>query len=173
MFPDFESTRLVHVDHTRTVSGESAPPLSPTRIAHKRQDSGMSSPGGYVDGLESPPHGVPRRGTTLSSRAIPRNESFSNIGEVQIFATRPSSRSRSRSSSSGGGFGSAGFPIAKFTTLDSKEGFDEASKKIREAMRERGELRRRKSQVSRNGFLEADETDEEDEAYDNARNNDT
>ncbi|KAK1759544.1 glycerol-3-phosphate O-acyltransferase 1 [Echria macrotheca] len=173
MFPDFESTRLVHADHNRTASGESAPPLSPTRPTHKRQDSGMSSPGAYVDGLESPPHGVPRRGTTLSSRAIPRNESFSNIGEVQIFATRPSSRSRSRSSSSGGGFGSAGFPIAKFTTLDSKEGFDEASKKIREAMRERGELRRRKSQVSRNGFLEADETDEEDEAYDNARNNDT
>ncbi|KAJ4293798.1 Glycerol-3-phosphate/dihydroxyacetone phosphate acyltransferase [Collariella sp. IMI 366227] len=33
------------------------------------------------------------------TRAIPRNESFSNIGQAPIFATRPPSRDRSRSSS--------------------------------------------------------------------------
>jgi len=58
----------------------------------------------------------------------------------------------------------AGFPISGFTTLDSKEGFDEASKKIRAAMRERGQMRRRKSQAAeRNGFIDGVESDEEDE----------
>lgn len=92
----------------------------------------------------SPP-GITRKNTTASSRALPRNESFSNIGSIGMFATRPPSRSRSRSSSSGGGMGSAAFPVSGFTTLDSKEGFDEASSKIRQAMMERGQMRRRKS----------------------------
>jgi len=164
MFPDFAHTRLV-AGHARTESSESnTAPLSPTRQNPRRQDSGMSSPGEYT---ESPPSSasVPlRRSTTQSSRAIPRNESFSNIGQVQLFATRPPSRSRSRNSSIGGSFGMAGFPISGFTTLDSKEGFDEASKKIRAAMRERGQMRRRKSQAAeRNGFIDGVESDEEDE----------
>ena len=175
MFPDFEHTRLV-ADHSRTESSTSIAPLSPTRQTPKRADSGMSSPGSYPNGVESPPHGgLTRRGTTQSSRAIPRNESFSDIGQVQLFATRPPSRNRSRSSSSGGGFGMAGFPITGFTTLDSQEGFDEASKKIREAMRERGEMRRRKSQAERSGFLQAETDSDEAEmeadgfAYNEAR----
>ena len=159
MFPDFEHTRLVsdhHGEHKRV--GSDGVQISPTRPRFPRADSGMSSPGAgghglsmYPDGgLESPPL---RRKNTLSSRMIPRNESFSNIGQVQMFATRPPSRSRSRQSSAGGSdvlgsFGSmGGFPIGGFTTLNSKEGFKEANKKIREAMRERGEMRRRKSQA--------------------------
>jgi glycerol-3-phosphate O-acyltransferase/dihydroxyacetone phosphate acyltransferase len=50
----------------------------------------------------------------------------------------------------------AGFPVGKFTALDSKEGFAHATTKIREAMRERGEMRRRKSQAQR-GFEMVDE----------------
>ncbi|KAK0708242.1 hypothetical protein B0H67DRAFT_556768 [Lasiosphaeris hirsuta] len=171
MFPDFEHTKLV-ADHSSSMSPSSkadGAPISPTQVTFggRRRDSGMSSPGGYHDGLESPTAvtgtvalSMSRRSTTQSSRAIPRNESFSNIGQIALFATRPPSRNRSRSSSSGGGFGLAGFPIGKFTALDSKEGFDEASKKIREAMRERGEIRRRKSQATRGPFLEP-ETDED------------
>ncbi|EPE10682.1 glycerol-3-phosphate o-acyltransferase 1 [Ophiostoma piceae UAMH 11346] len=103
--------------------------------------------------------------STMYSRAIPRNESFSNIGHIGLFATRPPSRSRSRSrsSSSGGAFGSSGFPVSGFTTLDSKEGFDEATKKIRAAMRERGELRRRQSQTAHGFTLIHDDDDEDDE----------
>ena len=64
-----------------------------------------------------------------------------------MFSTRPPSRARSRSGSSGGGgaFGAAAFPISGFTSLNSKEGFNEASSKIRQAMAERGQLRRRRS----------------------------
>ncbi|CRK42557.1 hypothetical protein BN1708_016932, partial [Verticillium longisporum] len=96
----------------------------------------------------------------MSSRGLPRNESFSNIGGVGIFSTRPPSRSRSRSrsSSSGGGFGSGGFPVSGFTTLDSQGGFEVASKKIREAMK----LRRRKSGDVRKIEI-GDDSSEEDE----------
>jgi glycerol-3-phosphate O-acyltransferase/dihydroxyacetone phosphate acyltransferase len=59
----------------------------------------------------------------------------------------------------------AAFPVSAFTTLDSQEGFNEASKKIRAAMRERGEMRRRKSQVERGMFIDRD-TDDDDEEED-------
>ncbi|KAK1836641.1 hypothetical protein QBC39DRAFT_247217 [Podospora conica] len=171
MFPDFEHTRLVADNHVRTGSGDSsAAPLSPTiggtRPPHRRQDSGLSSPAE----LHSPPPPLRRAGTitTTSSRAMPRNESFSNIGQAPIFATRPPSRSRSRSSSSGGGSGMGGFPVASFTTLDSNGGFEQASKKIREAMRERGEMRRRKSQAGRGGgwMVHGDEDETESDGED-------
>ncbi|TPX10175.1 uncharacterized protein E0L32_001372 [Thyridium curvatum] len=148
MFPDFEYTRLVKPD-----GRPSSPP------PRRRRDSDVSS--GSFD-VESPPV-LARRSTTQSSRAIPRNESFSNIGRIGMFATRPPSRSRSRSSSSGGGFGMGGFPVSAFTTLDSKEGFDEASQKIRAAMRERGEMRRRKSRTASKGIQLGQEDSEEEE----------
>lgn len=156
LFSDFERTRLVFNPPTQAVApaagSNGASPISPTRppLQHRRALSGTSEEG---DGTESP---LSRRSTTQSSRAIPRNESFSNIGQAPIFATRPPSRDRSRSSSAGGGLGMAGFPVGKFTALDSKEGFAHATTKIREAMRERGEMRRRKSQAQR-GFEMVDE----------------
>jgi len=55
----------------------------------------------------------------------------------------------------------AGFPISGFTTLDSTEGFDHATKKIRAAMRERGEMRRRKSQAERSVDRDTDEEEED------------
>ncbi|KAF6830743.1 glycerol-3-phosphate O-acyltransferase [Colletotrichum plurivorum] len=148
MFPDFEKTRLVADPYK--VDGR---PRTPTA----RRDSDASS--AYEPAT---PPSISRRTTTQSSRGLPRNESFSNIGGVGIFSTRPPSRSRSRSSSSGGGLGSGGFPISGFTTLDSAGGFDEASRKIREAMK----LRRRKSGDHRME-LGADESDEEE--YNEAR----
>lgn len=153
MFPDFEKARLVP-DFFKA-EGQ---PSSPEK--HRRRDSDQSSTG--FDG-ETPPL-LSRRSTMQSSRALPRNDSFSNIGRVGIFSTRPPSRaSRSRSSSSGGGFGSSGFPISGFTTLDSAGGFDEASRKIREAMKNR----RRKTE----GEEEQDESGDESEEgeYDEAR----
>lgn len=176
MFPDFEHTRLVGETTAKAESG----PSSPMSASFRRRDSEVSSStgaGGYGEGYDTPPQppSVSRRSTTQSSRAMPRNESFSNIGQVQMFATRPPSRSRSRSrsSSSGGAFGSAAFPVGGFTALDSKEGFDEASKKIREAMRERGEMRMRRKSQSQRARDEDEESDDEDdvdgEEYDEAR----
>jgi glycerol-3-phosphate O-acyltransferase/dihydroxyacetone phosphate acyltransferase len=61
---------------------------------------------------------------------------------------------------------SAGFPVGGFTTLDSKEGFDQANRKIRAAMRERGELRRRQSEKRRMSLADGDglSSDEEGES---------
>ncbi|KAK4677160.1 Glycerol-3-phosphate/dihydroxyacetone phosphate acyltransferase [Podospora pseudoanserina] len=165
MFPDFEHSRLLAPADSaaraaaRREAGVNSPPISPNRPSYDRR----SSYGVSVNGSDSPPFQAPtRRNTTSSSRNIPYNESFSNIAQAQIFATRPTTPSNhSRASSSGGRPGSAGFPVAGFTTLDSAEGFDEASKKIRAAMKERGEMRRRKSQARQ--FMMGDEgTSEED-----------
>ena len=134
MYDDFEHTRLI---------------TDPFRdgFVSSTDESGIGVKGeGAEEQLPSRDR-LARRGTNQSSQAIPRTESFSNIGAVGMFSTRPPSRARSRSGSSGGGgaFGAAAFPISGFTSLNSKEGFNEASSKIRQAMAERGQLRRRRS----------------------------
>ena len=60
----------------------------------------------------------------------------------------------------GGGFGMGGFPISGFTSLDSREGFNEANSKIREAMYERGQMRRRKSGFSTDDSTAGDGSEE-------------
>lgn len=159
MFTDFDKTRLIP-DPFRA---ETAGSPGKTQAGHKRKDSDQSS-GGYE--VETPP-ALSRRSTTQSSRALPRHDSFSNIGRVGIFSTRPPSRSRSRSrsNSSGGGFGSGGFPISGFTSLDSTEGFNEASRKIREAMKDR----RRKSDKIKMETGADEDDDSEDDEYNEAR----
>ncbi|KOS20038.1 putative acyltransferase [Escovopsis weberi] len=190
MFPDFDKTRLVpdvsrlegqaggHATtttntntNTNTINANAnatgGPPAE--RLRRDNEASGGAGPGGDT----TTPPVLSRRSTmhSQSSRALPRNDSFSNIGRVGFFSTRPPSRSRSRSSSAGGGFGSGGFPIAGFTTLDSAEGFNEASRKIREAMKDR---RRRSERVKmeaggESGESSDDEEDEEEEEYNEAR----
>ncbi|KAI1177979.1 acyltransferase [Nemania sp. FL0916] len=147
MYEDFEKSRLVS-DPFRDDSVASSPVDGDVPSIQRGDDSALSS---------SPdPPGKLRRRLTRSSRAIPRNESFSNIGAIGMFATQPPSRSRSRSSSAGGGFRSTGFPVSGFTALDSREGFQEANSKIRALMEERSQLRRRKSGVSIDDDEESD-----------------
>ena len=138
MFPDFDAARIV----ADPFSG------SPTSSKHRRSDSNIS---GISDTGSPPP--FPRTNTDASIAAgsgyLPRNESFKNLGNIGLFATRPPSRSRSRSSSSGGAVGSGSFPLKSFSTLDSKSGFEEVSMKIRGAMKERGQIRRRQSDFAR------------------------
>lgn len=135
MYPDFEQTKLV--SHEAKMEGAAA--------ARARRDSEAEA--------ESPP-AIVRRTTTQSSMGLPRNESFNDIGGVGIFSTRPPSRDRSRSSSGG-----LGFPVGGFTTLDSAGGFDEASRRIREAMRER----RRREKVIEIGGSESESEEVEEE----------
>jgi len=140
MYPDFDSARIIADpfrdgalqeprsprDHTHTPSAgrdSATPPRTNTDAANASIGGGSSTQG-----------------------HLPRNESFHNLGNIGLFASRPPSRSRSRSSSSGGLAGSSGFPVKGFSSISSKETLDEVSKKIRGAMRERGKERRRKSQ---------------------------
>ena len=139
MFPDFDSARIIadpfrdgalHESksprtHSRTSSG--FPPTPPIR---SNTNEGLASIGGG----------------SSTQGYLPRNESFHDLSNIGLFASRPPSRSRSRSSSSGGKAGSAGFPVKAFSTISSKAGLEEVSQKIRGAMRERGKERRRKSE---------------------------
>jgi glycerol-3-phosphate O-acyltransferase/dihydroxyacetone phosphate acyltransferase len=159
MFPDFDAARIV-ADPFR----EGATGSSPTQERFRRDSnhSGVSGVSGTTedskDDNSTGSFQFVRRHTTGTAAAslgggsgmhndhLPRNDSFGNLGNIALFATRPPSRSRSRSSSSGGGFGSSGFPIKGFSTLDSKSGFEEVSAKIKGAMKERGKQRRRMSE---------------------------
>lgn len=148
MFPDFDASRIVADPFSRD---ELKTPTSP-RQSELRRNSNQS---GQSD--QSPPRILHRSNTAGASIGggsamnsnLPRNESFKNLGNIALFATRPPSRSRSRSSSSGGAVGSAGFPLKSFSQLDNKASFDEVTSKIRGAMKERGQLRRRQSEVTR------------------------
>ena len=141
MFPDFDSTRII-ADPFR--DGIAQEPQSPRSPRHARTPSGW--------GFGAPPPSNANSahaevtGGSFTEGYLPRNESFHNLGNIGLFASRPPSRSRSRSGSSGGLAGSAGFPVKAFSTLNSEESFDEVSKKIRGAMQERGKERRRKSE---------------------------
>lgn len=152
MFPDFDSTRIIADPfrdgalqapkspksprtHSRTSSG--FPPTPPTRSNANEELAGVG-------------------GGSSTQGYLPRNESFHDLGNIGLFASRPPSRSRSRSSSSGGKAGSAGFPVKGFSTISSKEGLEEVSKKIRGAMRDRGKARRRKSEDGSGGWDFAD-----------------
>lgn len=161
MFDDFDKTRLIGDPFGLETAG-----TSPKR--HRRTASAQSDQSGTGVEVETPP-ALSRRSTTMSSRGLPRNDSFSNIGRIGMFSTRPPSRSRSRSrsSSSGGGFGSSGFPISGFTTLDSAGGFNEASRKIREAMKTR--RRKTEDQAVAGEEDEEESEDSEEEGYDEAR----
>jgi glycerol-3-phosphate O-acyltransferase/dihydroxyacetone phosphate acyltransferase len=157
MFPDFDSVRII-ADPFKDVA---VSPSSPTQGSFHRRNSSHSELSGVSE--EDGSYKITRKhtapvasiggGSDLANDHLPRNESFGNLGSIALFATRPPSRSRSRSSSSGGAFGSAGFPLKSFSTLDSKGGFDEVSAKIRGAMKERGKQRSRRR---------SEEMDEED-----------
>ena len=141
MFPDFDSARIV-ADPFR--EGYIQEPDSPRTPKSPRQGRFPSA---------FPPQ--PRRSHTLPDAGIgggssahghlPRNESFGNLGNFSLFASRPPSRSRSRSNSNGEGLG-GGFKA--FSTISNKESLDEVSKKIRGAMMERGQRRRRSDEGS-------------------------
>jgi glycerol-3-phosphate O-acyltransferase / dihydroxyacetone phosphate acyltransferase len=73
---------------------------------------------------------------------LPRNESFHDLAKIGFFSTRPASRSRSRSATGPRVTGS----IKPLSEIDGKDRLDEVSKRIRGAMRERGQERRRRSE---------------------------
>lgn len=135
MFPDFDSTRII-ADPFREGG---TPPTSPKSPRHPRTPSRDIKPA--TNGTTGA--SIPDSSTQTH---LPRNESFGNLGNLGLFASRPPSRSRSRTGSSSGLAGSTGVPVKGFSSMSSKETLEEVSKKIRGAMQERGAERRRKSE---------------------------
>ena len=129
LFPDFDAARVI---------------TDPFREINK--------PDGKASETISLPE-IRRTSTTdfnegsASQEPLPRNESFQNLANIGFFSTRPASRSRShsRSSSIGARPGSSGNQLQPLSQLTGKGDFEAVSSKIRDAMRERGEQRRRRS----------------------------
>lgn len=128
LFPDFDAARIV-TDPFREVSyDENGPENTPEIHRVRDQDLAEGSP---------------------SAEPLPRNESFHNLANIGFFSTRPPSRNRSRSSSAAPRPGSRhGLkPLSAMTpTTPIKDPLEDVSSRIRDAMRERGERRRRRSE---------------------------
>lgn len=126
LFPDFDSTRIVADPFRESNHGEGDKVNGETRQI-------------------STSHG---HGDFKTKEPLPPNEHTHDWANLGFFSTRPSSRSRShsRSNSSGGLPGSAGLPLKAFSQINSKDSFEEVSKRIRGAMRERGQERRRRGE---------------------------
>jgi glycerol-3-phosphate O-acyltransferase / dihydroxyacetone phosphate acyltransferase len=127
MFPDFDSAKIV-ADPFRDDAAQK----------QRRAEQEADIPSEPSTPTSSSP-------TAKWAHSIRKNDSFANLANIGLFASRPPSRSRSRSSSSGGLAGSGGLPLKAFSTMNARGSFDEVSKKIRGAMRMRG-LERSKTQ---------------------------
>jgi len=127
IFPDFDASRVVALSEL-----PSQPPPSPRH--HNRRRSSQST----EDGITSPIGSGPTGFTPVD---LPRGEKFETLADVQLFASRPPSRSgrRSRSTSI-----KEGVPLEKLSTLTSsklsddpeqfdgmQEGFEEMTRRIR------------------------------------------
>ncbi|KAE8358401.1 hypothetical protein BDV27DRAFT_137763 [Aspergillus caelatus] len=135
LFPDFDAARIV---------------TDPFREINKPAEKADGEPASIPE--------IRRTATTdfergsISQEPLPRNESFHNLANIGFFSTRPSSRSRSRSSSFGGRPGSSGQQLKPLSQLTSSDGFEQVSSKIRDAMRQRGEQRRRRHSEDSNSW---------------------
>ncbi|KAL8914731.1 MAG: hypothetical protein Q9171_000744 [Xanthocarpia ochracea] len=144
MFPDFDSARII-----ADPFGEPRTPRTPRTPSHvpprpRTPTTADSSTDASIGGGSSTSGGT-------SGGNLPRNESFGNLGNIGLFASRPqtpSSHSRSRSGSMGGSSGG----LQGFSTITSKEGLEEVSMRIRGAMKERGKRRRRSEEGGSGGF---------------------
>lgn len=124
LFPDFDAARIV-TDPFREVSHDGKPDLSLPGIRR-------SADGDLGEGMPS-------------QEPLPRNESFHNLANIGFFSTRPPSRDRSRSSSVGPRPGSR-HQLKPLSPITPKDPLEDVSSRIRDAMRERGERRRRRSE---------------------------
>lgn len=160
MFPDFEHQRIVNSDMT---------PVSPTSPQGRDWGEQLTSRSGEASPEEE--KGWIRWPSVISpvSINIPRNESFSQFGNIGFFASRPQTptESRSRSSSQGrpssrGSFPAPNSPLTPLTPSNPTSGFDSMSSKIRSAMRERKRARESTSSAGLHGDAGSG-TDSEDE----------
>ncbi|KAJ5595334.1 uncharacterized protein N7459_001542 [Penicillium hispanicum] len=125
LFPDFDAARIVtdpfrEVSHGENLAESGQPEIKQIRHA----DLGDGSP---------------------TQEPLPRNESFHNLANIGFFSTRPPSRDHSRNSSVGP-HPSSRHQLKPLSPITPKDPLEDVSSRIRDAMRERGERRRRRSE---------------------------
>lgn len=155
VYPDFDANRIV-ADPFREGAYQSRYKRMPdTPKVTEATEPTTPTSGDFTDEVDSPAPGK-------SFGLLPRNESFKNIGGFGFFASQPHTpKSRSRSSSAGGALDSGGLSIKAFSSLNTQEGFDEVSQKIRGAMRERGRKRESEAETGTESSWDMAGDDEE------------
>ncbi|KAJ5217376.1 hypothetical protein N7468_010384 [Penicillium chermesinum] len=125
LFPDFDAARIMSdpFREAEEVAAEGGPMSKPTT---------------------SPELGQAEEGSPFQE-PLPRNESFHNLANIGFFSTRPPSRDRSRSNSAAPRPGSR-HGLKPLSPLSAKDPLEDVSSRIRDAMRERGQRRRRMSE---------------------------
>lgn len=142
MFPDFDSARII----ADPFSDQQQPrtPRTPRTPSHN-----IPRPRTPTAGRDTTTDASVGGGSNTSGQNLPRNESFHDLGNIGLFASRPQtphSHPRSRSGSMGGGAASGG-GLHGLSTITSKEGLEEVSLRIRGAMKERGKRRRKSEEI--------------------------
>lgn len=127
LFPDFDASRII------------SDPFSREEASHAEIKADIEVP--KIRRTSVSDHGE----KMPASEPLPRNESFHNLANIGFFSTRPPSRDRSRSSSSSARPGSR-HGLKPLSPLTTKDPLEDVSSRIRDAMRERGERRRRRSE---------------------------
>lgn len=141
IFPDFESKRIVAEAARRDGSLTTATTMAAPRITIQQRD---------LDFSEDGDHPVKHN--------IPSSESFANLANIGLFASRPVSRARSRSNS-------GGFPIKALSGMEgisTQASFDTVTKKIADAMKERRRKKKRTDVEGEDGEEGSDDQEEED-----------
>jgi glycerol-3-phosphate O-acyltransferase/dihydroxyacetone phosphate acyltransferase len=130
VFDDFGHNRLIANPVRDGFISEGSPPATPD--GNKREEADTTF---YPSPLR-------RQSTSHGHDHLPQNKSFSNLGNMEIFSTRPPSRSRSRSRSNSSSTANL-HGLKSLSTIESPGSLDEVSKRIRGAMKERGQERAR------------------------------
>ncbi|MCJ1312193.1 hypothetical protein MMC25_005867 [Agyrium rufum] len=164
MFSDFDHARIVADPFQEGAIFEPGAPRSPTSSGRANRPNHSESPRTNLSRRSTGADAASIGGGSSVHGNLPRNESFHDLGKMSLFATRPSSQSHSRSGSETGLASLGGDPpLKRFSTVSSKESFDEVSKRIRGAMAERGKVRSRRISEGNGWDMAGDETPEVDE----------
>ncbi|KAL8769094.1 MAG: hypothetical protein Q9209_004880 [Squamulea sp. 1 TL-2023] len=134
MFPDFDSARII-----ADPFAEPRTPRTPRTPSHVPRPRTPTTNDPRTDASIG---GGSSSSSSSTGGNLPRNESFHNLGNIGLFASRPQTP-RSHSHSRSGSMGGSGGGIQGLSTITSKEGLEEVSMRIRGAMKERGKKRRK------------------------------
>lgn len=145
MFPDFDTTRIIASTSETPPSPSRGRAWSDAAFTIKSRDG---SPTGNLFTRASIGGGSSMAGH------LPRNESFKNLSSFGFFASRPQTPTGRHSRSSSRSGSANGFVVKGLSTLNSREAYEDVTKRIRGAMQERG--KRRASQGTSDGGSEAE-----------------
>jgi glycerol-3-phosphate O-acyltransferase/dihydroxyacetone phosphate acyltransferase len=143
MYEDFHSKRIIEEPFTRE-KGEEERPITPP--PHKSDEDAKVEAGQDIETYDFPT-------SPGSINEIPRNESFHDLANQDIFSSRPQTpkKSRSRNSSSAN---LGGFQLKPFSTIDGN--LDEVKRRLTDGVKQRT----RKRRSSGEGAWDDDEEEE-------------